>query len=614
MCRACAALGITCHNELGKPNWMDGATRQQEMIERIKTQVKSGSSSRRERRAAEDGHHFIIFSENDYTNQSSAKGGGTQSGTQSGDSHSPSRAAGEGYVNNNGGRLVSVATRNPPLLTQTRPEALPPSPPGIRTYSTQRVETSQLVSNVPGELPISGARSPIVSFPRAWEMDFVAMYLDYVFPFLFPFYHPPLAGTGRAWLFTFLRQSDAIYHLVISLSSYFFTIGLNDAHPGKHESCKSLVWDQVFKQADLSFGMIQHDLAEASRPGVETTLLEKARLMESIIQMLIFGSFLGKSANWAMHLSPALALFEELYKEHSLSSDDEPVMLRILERMAWPSDSELAFGRPIWNPDQAAFRFFTATLVFLDVVAGTALERTPRLATYHSGILGDVKPDDVAVPIDLSAFVGCQNWAILSVSSIAALDAWKKDMKRNGSLSMPELVQRARHISQTLDRGLSRLETSSASHPQHNRGNNRLRPYYHCTRSTSADLSSTATRVWALAARIYLEVVVSGWQLSNAEIGRNVAEVVATIESLETLDHVRALAWPICVAGCAAEPGMREKVIGIVARVGDRQTPSTICEAGEIMKAMWARRENMEDEEWDMAACFRILGPPALLT
>lgn len=444
-------------------------------------------------------------------------------------------------------------------------------------------------------------------------MDFIMMYLDFVFPSLFPFYHPPLAGTGRAWLLTFLTQSDAIFYSVISLSSYFFIVGLNDAHPGKHENCGSLVWDQVLKQADLSFATIQHDLAEANRPGAQVTPLEKARLMECIIQMLLFESFLGKSASWVIHLSPAIALFEDLYKQHDLPSRTKPVLHEILEGMTWPSDIELDFGRHIWNPDQSAFRFFVATLTFLDIVAATTLEEAPRLHTYHSHILGDVKPDDVDVPIDLSAFVGCHNWVLRSVASIAALDAWKKDMYRTGSLSVSELVEQAREITRALHRGLSRLEACKASQSAGAGGNSRFQPYYYHTKMRSADLSAMATRVWACAAHIYLEVVVSGWQPSNAKIRQNVVEMLAIIENLETSDHVRALAWPICVAGCVAEAGMERRFAAIVSEVVDQRVSSTIREVREIMEAVWRHRESTNRDTWNLAACFRILGSPVLL-
>src|ERR1700678_1190190 len=50
-CRNCAALEIVCHHGLEKPGWMDGATKQREMMESIKNQIKRGASTRRENQA-----------------------------------------------------------------------------------------------------------------------------------------------------------------------------------------------------------------------------------------------------------------------------------------------------------------------------------------------------------------------------------------------------------------------------------------------------------------------------------------------------------------------------------------------------------------------------------
>jgi hypothetical protein len=463
------------------------------------------------------------------------------------------------------------------------------------------------------EGPQGRSRLSVVSFSRDWELDFVMIYLDYVFPFLFPFYHPPLVGTGRAWLLTFLKQSDAVFHSVISLSSYFFTVGLNDAFPGKHENCKVLVWDQVLKQADRSFETIQDDLKEMSLRGLQATLLEKARLMESIIQLLLFDSFLGRSADWDMHLSPALDLFEDIFEQYSGSSPTKSELLCVLEAMTWQTSSYPNFGRPIWNTDQAAFRFFTAALIFIDIVASACLGRTPRLSSYHSRILGDLKPDEVDVPIDLSAFFGCQNWVLLAVSRISSLHARKGDMKRAGHLSVSELVERAKPISQDLNTGLASL--NSGSPPAGSHGTSRLQPYYHDALTTDAQLSgATVTRVWAHAARVYLAVVVFGWQPSNAEIRRDVAQILTLLRPVASAVKLRALAWPICVGGCLSEPGLQEQEFrSIITSPLDQQTLSTLREAREIMEAVWRSRGGLESETWDLAACFRILGNPPLL-
>lgn len=78
------------------------------------------------------------------------------------------------------------------------------------------------------EVPQDKVAALFPSLGQGWEMDFVMIYLDYVWPFLFPFYRPPLVGTSRAWTLASLQQSRAVFHSVLSLSSFFFTFGLKD--------------------------------------------------------------------------------------------------------------------------------------------------------------------------------------------------------------------------------------------------------------------------------------------------------------------------------------------------------------------------------------------------
>ncbi|KAK7211564.1 hypothetical protein V2G26_018742 [Clonostachys chloroleuca] len=47
VCDTCAALCITCHYGDKKPEWMDGGTRQEKMIEQLKREVKQNAPYRR---------------------------------------------------------------------------------------------------------------------------------------------------------------------------------------------------------------------------------------------------------------------------------------------------------------------------------------------------------------------------------------------------------------------------------------------------------------------------------------------------------------------------------------------------------------------------------------
>jgi hypothetical protein len=69
------------------------------------------------------------------------------------------------------------------------------------------------------------------------------------------------------------------------------------------DSCKALVWDQLMSQMDMSVKRIQQDIDAISRRGVQTALMKSAHLLGETI-----------------HLTPALSLFEDVFKQHGTLS------------------------------------------------------------------------------------------------------------------------------------------------------------------------------------------------------------------------------------------------------------------------------------------------------
>jgi hypothetical protein len=584
---------------------MDGAARRREMMESIKNQIKRGASARRETRALQRRRNgeftFVLHLERDNE-------GIRESLSSTRETTREDRISDPGSL-----EFSTQGQQEDTARHMATPPTVPPAQSSINIHSLPVDDLGPIRSilDLATDGPQQHAGQPILTLGRAWELDFVMMYLDYVFPFLFPFYRPPLIGTGRTWLLSFLRQSDTVFHSVISLSAYFFIVALGDVFPGKHDNCKTIVWNQVLKQADLSFDMIQKDVSDVNSRR-EVGLLERVRLSENIIQLLIFESFLGRSTNWQMHLIPAIALFEEILEECSRSSPEKPQLLCVLEEMAWQSGSEQDFGRFIWNPDQSGFRFFTAILIFVDIIASTALGKAPQLSSYHSRILGDVKPEDVALPIDLSAFVGCQNWALVVIAEVAGLDAWKKNMKNAGSLSVPDLVQRASRISQNLALGLDKLDSSSSSLDSH--PTSRFCSYYDDSGLQSTSMCVLISRIWAHAAQIYLFVVVSGWQPAHSEVRRSIEQILILLQHIRAPAQMRALAWPICVAGCLADNAEYEEGFrSLMARATQHGSLSTFHEVQGIMEEVWMKRNSLNRDIWDITASLQVLGSPTLL-
>ncbi len=454
-------------------------------------------------------------------------------------------------------------------------------------------------------------RFPLLSGGRDFEIDFLMKYLDYIFPLLFPFYQPRLHETGRSWVLALLRRNRVAFHSAMSLSAFFFTFTLINSYPGQHDYCKSQLWEKIGAQTNICFKMIQHDIQDLSLRGSQVTLSEKVRAMESITQYLIFEVALSGSADWTSHLTPALALFEDIWQT-SNAERPESSLLAVLNAMTPPLHFGGSQGGFVWTPEQAGFRFFTGLLVFIDIIAGTSLERSSRLADYHPHLLADVDdglPQFGITPVQLSSLIGAQNWVLLAISQINELDAWKKEMKEASSPSMVDVVERESRISSMLAEGIARLNEAIPSPQEDNPLS--LHSYTSPHFTPSSNSSTTATIIWAHAASIYLAVVVSGWQ--PAETRSSVDQV---LELLRTVDptHMRTLAWPICVGGCLAEAGAQEQALrDLFTGMDELSMVGALGEARKIIEKVWESRETLEQETWDLASCFRILGAPVLL-
>lgn len=177
ICGACTKLQIACYDGETKPEWMESTTGQREMMESIKQQIKQGTSARREAQQsmASQPHgelRFVITP-----------------------------------VDGSGSLPLDSSPSNPTASSEAERSTLTPSAIsharelfGTLTHTSERLESvsSLLALSVPNPSRGAQSRSSAQTANSEWDMDFIMVYLDHVFPFMFPFYRPPLVGTSRA--------------------------------------------------------------------------------------------------------------------------------------------------------------------------------------------------------------------------------------------------------------------------------------------------------------------------------------------------------------------------------------------------------------------------------
>jgi hypothetical protein len=490
-----------------------------------------------------------------------------------------------------------------------------------RTSSTPQSSVGPALD--PSSSAFTGLEAPVNGVGLG-EMDlgYVVFYLDFVFPFLYPFYRPAMLDGGRAWLLVTLMRNKSLFHIALSLTGYIFSEVLKSGDRS-HTQCLKHNWNELQHQQELAMQELQADIQELNNRGICGYVKENTRALGSMVQILSSEVAIANAGNWQIHLQAASFLFDQIMEHRGTAEDGSPCWYRVLRDLGEGPvvpHSVPDIHRP-WSADQASLRFFTASLLFFDTLSATALEQPPRLQKYHDHLLTtfpvccNTHPSLACKPhLNMEEFFGVPNWVFLAIARTATLAAWKKEEKLANSLSMTCLVARAVDIEQDLRTHIQDLDLWL----------NGLPPTQIVVDDPSNPLSTPTftpydraliSRIWAQAALTYLSVVVSGWQPSSPEVRTSVTATISLIQRLSSPVNLRTVVWPFAVTGCLATACEEQFFRDLVAGMGPLQAFGTVREALQIMEQAWTHRDCLEVvmDNWDLAACFRSLGHPALL-
>ncbi|CEJ89207.1 hypothetical protein VHEMI05064 [[Torrubiella] hemipterigena] len=583
-CEACQVLEITCHFGDDKPEWMDGGAKQKAMAETIKAQVKKQASQRRDRKyidMLEKGTKMVTLDDPSDKRPSVAKVNGISPGTQ------------------NGHKTFELSPGSSTATGTTGP-------------SPEAPWHSQLFGASPGNA--SGKSGMEGDYDAGQDTHLIMVYLDFVFPYLFPHYRPPLLVGGRGWVLdVLLHGTRSIFYTAISLSSYFFGVMLANGE-SNHEECTNRMVHQLQRQMERGLKELQKDIMEINAKKPNFNIREGLKVMQSVLQMLIFEVSTNNNDNWRMHLDAAVALFMQILPDpHNWTEN-----LHTLWTPRWPPP-EMGIRRP-WSTDQASIRFFGVNLLYLDVMASITMSTEPRLRSYQPCVIPSTPPDrwsldpQAAKPLRTEEFFGMYNWVLQLLGDIAALDAYKKQQRKDGSLSMGDLMARGQPISETITLNLDLLESQASGMDMITKNLSLIQDPLLSLNPLSACAPNFVIHnlIWVHAAKIYFNVVLSGWQPSNPEIRTSVDRLTQLLFDLPHGKTMQTLAWPFCVGGCLAPAEYEGQYREMVSRLGPLQVFGTIREALAINEMVWASRGQL-DETWDIAKCLNVLGHSVLL-
>jgi hypothetical protein len=551
---------------------MDGGARQEEMAEQIKREVKQKAHRRREDRIVPNlGGHVSVFDGPDLreiTSQHGAAGGHT----------SP----------------VSDASKTTTVVNNNDDDDMDLS----LEPRTRWLQSGSL------DMPSVPASSEGVSFGKSDSVLFL-FYIEYLHPFLFPFYRPSLLYGGRAWILEMMMSTSVVRQTALCHSSYFFSLARQTA------KC-DFIWDKVLAQSKDAFEELRESLRRIDSAPISDHLHCAVRVMASIIQVQRFEIAVLSFHNCQAHLNAGVALFRQLLGSDSTDGGAKSRFDAVMGLLSDSPMNEVTQCLRIPSAEQAALRFSATVIMLDDIIASTALQEQPRLYEFHQSFLSSV--DNTQPLINMEPITGCKNWVILQIGEIASLDAWKKQRKAAGNLDVMELVRRATSIKDVLVSQLSQLEASTTVVSRD--GSNLLDVFIqdNCQqRKTLDSMSTLVTRVWGHAALIYLYVVVSGWQPANGDVRYHVGQVLDLLRHLSPMAMLRTMVWPFCVAGCLAEPSQEAQIRGMVGELQPASVFGTTGKALEIMENAWRTRDAGVDVNHDLAACFRCQGNLILL-
>lgn len=548
---------------------MDGGARQQEMAAWLKNKVKEHAHRRRAERSIAVSSHRVSPSATEASPSSGEWIVLPQKPPHIHDPASPHQAI--------LGRVADTANIDPEPRSQAA------------TPSTGRKSGCTLDSK-------AGLES--ISFGRA-DTILITFYLESLFPSLFPLHQPSVLQGGRAWILELMLRSPVVRQATLCQSSYSFSLAQGIAD-------RDGAWEMVLDQTREAFRVLGQALQVINGPGITEHMHGAVRILASIMQLQRFEVSVMSFDNCRAHLSACISLFRQLLASGGPGAGDctcpSSCFNAVIDRLGPSSWVFSGWRVPVSSAEQAAFRFSSALVIFDDIVASTALQEPPQLYKLHRGLL------TAEAPVDLKAVVGCENWVLLQIGDTAALDAWKQQCKRAGNLDIVELVRRAMPIKASIEAGLAGLETIPATF---SRGTDTLldsSAVGHLRQPGTSSVqcqSSLVTSIWAHAAILYLSVIVSGWQPASDEVRYHVHMTIDLITQASPRALLRAVCWPLCVAGCLAESKQEAQLRDLVQALQPLNVFGTLYKALEIMETVWRNRNSPIAADHDLAACFR---------
>ncbi|KAL7919856.1 fungal-specific transcription factor domain-containing protein [Trichoderma austrokoningii] len=482
---------------------------------------------------------------------------------------------------------------------------------------TAAPETSPASSSGPSQTSAGSSAPASDGLVGETENFLITLYLDTVFPLLFPQYKPATLSGGRSWISALLRTNKAVYHSVLSTSAYYFTLILaKDATHTLRTPCEQHVWDTLDKHMEMSIRAIKHDMDQYHSQGPCLDIFSKLHVLEGVAQYLIFVTAMPQGADWKMHLSAALTLLNEMLQSHGISNGTCSLesIIQMMDRPSIFVGIDLGFC--VWNNDQAAFQFYASFLLYADVIAGIQLGRPSQLQQFHQSLIANreavIAPGGRTEQLPgLENYIGCHGWILATLSEISEMEAAKRYSQPKGKKLLAQRMIEGHYLKIKLQIRIQEVDA--------NIGLQCHTMQLGSTRPRGQDENSQLpkdvllTKIWLHAAMIYLSVVLDGWHLGSLHIRENVSSILGVLGSFPSELSVRSVMLPLCISGFFALPEQECIFRHLFSTLESLQALGPAKRALRLIEQVWELRDELDENSWGLYDCFQIMESDVLL-
>ncbi|KAH9055219.1 fungal-specific transcription factor domain-containing protein [Lactarius vividus] len=226
-------------------------------------------------------------------------------------------------------------------------------------------------------------------------------------------------------------------------------------------------------------------------------------------------------------------------------------------------------------------QFIIKTTFWFDILASTTRLQTPRFLSIYRKFWSSRRGAYIEANgrwqavLSMMSVMGCENSTALAIAEISALACWKETHARQGTLSVPELVDRGRTI-----------ESECLVHPSPTPAH----PSLSGKRRLTAD-------IFRATARVYLHSVLSGEYPGCPEIRDGVRDTIECLRRVPAGGHsnvsrsvLRSVVFGICLCGCLTDDYAERQFL--LRRLDEEQAEGVgnCAEARSVMEQVWSRR------------------------